>query len=183
MGQPKLLMNWCENTVIETVLQAWRQSRVDQIVVVARRDDHELIDRCCDAGAEVVTPIDDPPEIKISVQAALNHVESVFAPSATDVWLLAPADMPRISATVIDRLVDAHDAESPCILVPESNGLRGHPVLFPWPLAKETQKLAADEGVNALLKRHHVREIAGGDLTVLEDLDTPGDYRRLSERE
>jgi hypothetical protein len=38
--------------------------------------------------------------------------------------------------------------------------------------------LAPHEGVNALLERHLVREVACSDATILDDLDTPAKYRR-----
>jgi molybdenum cofactor cytidylyltransferase len=87
---------------------------------------------------------------------------------------------------VIDRLIDAHralidsntGAES-VIWAPAASGRRGHPVLFPWPLAAELDRLAANEGLNALLARHRVHTVEAEARTVLEDLDTPADYERL----
>ncbi len=179
MGRPKLLMQWGDSTVIEQVVAAWRASRVTRVVVVVRADDAELIEKCRAAGADVVAPAVPPPEMKVSVAHALSYVQSKFSPQPSDVWLLAPADMPRLSPQVVNQLLDEHDADSPAILVPVARGRSGHPVLFPWPLAAEVHKLAADEGVNALTARHVVREVTCDDPAILDDLDTPHDYQRL----
>jgi molybdenum cofactor cytidylyltransferase len=181
MGQPKLLLPWENTTVIEHTLAAWRASRVDVVVVVVHPDDRELAKRCRHAGATVVVPPQPPPEMKDSVACALEYLRGQQSPQSEDVWLLAPADVPRLSAAIVDRLLDeqARTGNRTEILVPVHDGRRGHPVLFPWPLADEVARLAEQEGVNALLDRHAVREVDCGPAGVPGDLDTPDDYRRL----
>jgi molybdenum cofactor cytidylyltransferase len=183
MGKPKLLLPWGDSTLMEHVLTAWRTSRVGHVVVVVRPDDDALHALCCRAGAEVVTPDVAPREMRVSVQLGLEHVEQQYAPNPSDVWLLAPADMPGLSARLINRLLDTHDAKSPTVLVPTFGGKRGHPVLFPWALAERVKRLAENEGVNTLLERHTPRHIDCDDRAVLHDLDTPQDYLRLRRRE
>ncbi len=183
MGQHKLLMPWGDGTIIQHVLNAWQASSVNQIVVVVREDDSRLVEVCRAAGIEPVVANEPPPEMKDSIALALWHIERTFSPSAADVWLLAPADMPGISSRVIDRLLAAHDAASPQILVPTFNQRRGHPVLFPWPIAAEVHSLADDQGVNVLVVRHNYFPVPCDKRAVIEDLDTPEDYRRLQSRD
>ena len=179
MGRPKLLLPWNGATVMDRVLDAWQASRVDRIVVVVRPGDTALERLCRARRIEVVVPARAPPEMSDSVRAGLRRVAAEFHPQTDDVWLLAPADMPRFLPSTIDRLLDSHDAESPEILVPEFEGRRGHPVLFPWPLAAEVETLSRTEGIRDLLQRHSTRRIACRDANVLEDVDTPEDYDRL----
>jgi molybdenum cofactor cytidylyltransferase len=181
MGRPKLLLPHAGATVLEHLLAVWQSSRVDRIVVVAHTDDGEVHACCRRMGVELVVPATPPPEMKVSVAAALAYIAEEFSPTSCDAWLLAPADMPRLSREVIDRLLAEHAAraDQPCILAPSHGGKRGHPVLFPWPLAAEVDDLADEEGVNAIVQRHKVRELACDDAGVLADLDTPEDYRRL----
>jgi molybdenum cofactor cytidylyltransferase len=192
MGQPKLKMPWGGLTVIEQVVAAWRRGGVDHVMAVVRADDAELARMCDQAGAIVVSPTTPPPEMKDSVLAALDAIVTRYQPQNDAVWLLAPADMPRLSSAVIEMLLDAHCPLKPAILVPTHathpcppagqtpSVKRGHPVLFPWPLAQDVAKLNEDEGVNALLKHTRVREVAVNEPAILEDLDTVDDYRRLS---
>ncbi len=179
MGRPKLLLPWGDSTVIDHVIAAWSASNVTRTIVVVRPDDDALIRHCGDLEVEVVIPQVAPAEMKVSVGIALEHIRQNDAANDMDAWLLAPADSPRLSVHVVNRLLDEHDAKNPSILVPTINAQRGHPVLFPWILASEVERLADNEGVNALLDRHLVREIDCNDPAILDDLDTPDDYQRL----
>ena len=179
MGRSKLLLPWGERTVIEQVATAWRDSQVSQVVVVLHPDDVAAAQLCRRVGVEVVTAVPPPPDMRASIERGLAHVRQRFAPSARDAWLIAPADMPLLSAAMIDLVLLAHDPAKPSIVVPAHAGRRGHPVLFPWPLAVEVPRLAPGTGVNELLKSHPVREISIADPSAWGDLDTPEDYIRL----
>lgn len=181
MGQPKLLLPWRGATVVRAVIGAWRATAVDRIVVVVRRTDQALIDACRDAGAELLLPNVDPPDMKASVRHALDHLAETCSPAPEDVWLLAPADQPRLSTTVARRLLSEHNPAQPAILVPTFAGHRGHPVLFPWPFAAEVAQLSEQEGVNQLLTRCPVRLLPTDDPVIVDDLDTPEDYERLQQ--
>ncbi len=121
--------------------------------------------------------------MKDTVRAGLRYIHDHFHPSADDVWLLAPADLPHLSPKTIDAVLAAHEAAAPAIVAPRQGDRRGHPVLLPWPLAAEVEKLGEGAGVNQLLRRHSVREIVlPASPTELQDLDTPEDYERLRPR-
>lgn len=171
MGRDKLLLSWGQSTVLGSVIAAWQASKVDELVVVTRRDRQDIIDLCENEGVTLVAPEQPPPEMKDSVLAALRQTKG-------DVWLLAPADMPELDPTVIDQVLAAYDPASPSIIVPVKSGRRGHPVLFPWPLAREVALLGETEGVNVLLHRHPVRELKCQHTSIHCDLDTPEDYER-----
>jgi molybdenum cofactor cytidylyltransferase len=180
MGEPKLLLPWGDRSLIEQTLAAWRRSKVDQIVVVAPPGADELARICSAVGATVVVAPAQPAEMKDSIRLGLDFVANSWSPTAADAWLLAPADMPELSAAVIDRLLAAHQPDQPQILVPTIAGRRGHPVLFPWPLAEKVHRLGTEEGLNALVQREGAREIpcdAAADPTAFRDIDTPADYQ------
>ncbi|MBP88999.1 MAG: hypothetical protein CMJ64_20180 [Planctomycetaceae bacterium] len=179
MGRDKLTLPWGQTTVFGSLLSAWRASNVDEVIVVTRPDHERVIAICESAGVSIAIPEHPLPEMKDSVRAALTYVQSHFAPQDMDVWLLAPADMPLLNSTIVNQVLAAHTPDSPQIVAPAQAGKRGHPVLFPWPLAKEVDSLGEDEGVNALLKHHSLFTIDCGDDRIHSDLDTPEDYERL----
>lgn len=183
MGQHKLLLRWNDSTVIEHVLAAWTASQVTRTVVVLRRDDQPLIKKCRKFPVDIVAPEMPPHEMKTSVRFGLDFIRQVAAPSDKDVWLLAPADMPRLQTATINHLLGEHNPNEPSILVPRCESGRGHPVLFPWPTAAEVSTLDAEEGVNALLDRNEVRYVDVPDATIHDDLDTPEDYKQLIEKQ
>jgi molybdenum cofactor cytidylyltransferase len=188
MGRPKLLLPWGGATVIEHVLAAWRESRVERVVVVLHRDDQRLAELCAACGAITVAPDSPPPHMKDSIRHGLAVVAERFDPHDDDAWLVAPADMPGLTAAVIDRLIEAHAAG-----LAERGGARpvraarygskpGHPVLFPWPLAAEVAQLGDDEGLDALVARHLVAYLDFDTAARPEDFDTPAEYERLRRR-
>lgn len=179
MGQPKLLLDFRGQTIIETVLDAWLASSVDRTLVVVHPDDHALADVCEKKGATVIVPQEPPPHMKDSVLAGLDYLSSRCQPKPESVWLLAPADMPTLSSRVIDAVLSAHDPEHPRILVATRQKKRGHPVLFPWPLAGEVARLGPEEGLNQLVGRHDVQEVPVSEECIHFDVDTPEDYERL----
>jgi len=183
MGQSKLLLPWGEATIIETVLAAWQSSRVDRIYVVTHPDDAELAAICRRAGANVAAADVPPPDMKASIQLALETVRRKEAPTERDAWLVAPADIPQLSPRLVDRLLDAHDPLNPHILVPVCGPQRGHPVLFPWRLAEAVARLAPNQGLNALVDRNPIRQVeCPPEEATWADIDTPEEYRHLRER-
>jgi molybdenum cofactor cytidylyltransferase len=188
MKRHKLLLPWKSSTIIEHVLAAWKSSRVTRVVIVIRGSDRELQEACRSVGVDLVLPDFDPPDMKISIQHALTHIQDKYDPSESDAWMLAPADMPRLSSAVIDQVLDAHGTNNVAtgnrkIIVPTVRGQAGHPVLFPWLMYREVFSLGPGEGVNALVKRHPTTDLVLETDDILADLDTPADYERLQATE
>lgn len=186
MGQPKLLLPLAGRPLIAHAIDAWQQSGVDRIIVVVRPDDAPLMEVVRSTGAELVIPDKPPCEMKVSLQAALRHITVHHAPTAADAFLVAPADMPRLSPAVIHLLLEQHRALPDDILVPTIANRRGHPVLFPWLLAAEVHQLVRDEGLNTIVRRHQPRLVVCDQLVAngqepFADIDTTEEYRQLAD--
>jgi molybdenum cofactor cytidylyltransferase len=136
---------------------------------------------------------------KAEVEAALEGLAVVFAhnadfasglasslkagvaalPESVDGVLVLLGDMPAIDASVLDRLIQAFDAESGALAVaPVHAGRRGNPVLLSRALFAAIARLEGDEGARWLLQEAEpgrVLEVAiEGEATSL-DVDTPAD--------
>ncbi|MEO2023728.1 MAG: nucleotidyltransferase family protein [Pirellulaceae bacterium] len=183
MGRPKLLMPWGSGCVIDQVLQAWCQSQVSETLVTVRADDEPLLQQCAQHAVEVVVMDPPPADMKASVQGALDHIQRSYQPQDSDVWMLAPADMPRLSSELINHVLAAHQPSQPAIIAPRVGELKGHPVLFPWEWAATVNQLDSDQGIRELWARHPGRTIAWGDERPLEDIDTPADYQQLKSQQ
>jgi molybdenum cofactor cytidylyltransferase len=179
MGRPKLLLPWRGSTLIESLLAAWKRSRVEAIVVVVHPDDGRLAELCRQAGAEVIMPELPPSEMKVSVAHALRRIAAGYEPADDDVWLLAPADMPLLRGELIDRVLAAYQPRQPSIIVPKCGARHGHPVLFPWALARQVEMLPEDEGLNALRRQNPAQVIEIEDPSVLVDIVTPEQYSQM----
>jgi molybdenum cofactor cytidylyltransferase len=211
MGRAKLLLPLAGRPLIWHAIEAWRASGVDRVVVVLRPGDEELaevlreivrsrvqgpkskVGARHETEADLVVPEAPPVDMKASVRAALMHVERTYSPEPHDAFLLAPADMPRLSAAMVRRLIESHssrtNSESAAkILAPSLAGKRGHPVLFSWRLAAEVFALADGEGLDAIVRRHEPRLVACDDLAAageqpFADVDTPEEYGRMTRGE
>ena len=191
MGRPKLLLPWpisnpwpvskkCDvepsvATLIDHVLQVWTSSRVDEIIVIVRGDDPALLKACQRWKVSIVQPEIAPIDMKESVQHGLRYLQK-FNPGNQDCCFVAPADLPNLSAHVIDRLIDTDPGRS-TIVVPSFGGRLGHPVRLPWLLSNEILSLREDEGVDRVVARHPkiVLEFPAEEWE--DDIDTPEEYQ------
>ncbi len=91
------------------------------------------------------------------------------------------ADMPRVTAGHIDRLIDAFMPGTIC--APVFAGQRGNPVLLPRRLFPEVAALSGDVGARHLLVVHAdvVRSVHMDDDAVLFDVDSPADLRAVTD--
>lgn len=181
MGTSKLLLPWGSKTIIEHVLDTWAQSGVDYRLVIVPPDDVQLSAICHQAGAIVCVPPVSPPEMKDSVAAGLQEIEARFHPHPDDAWLLAPADLPLLSAELIRRLLAEYVRQAVPIVAPQlPDGRLGHPMLFSWRLAVEVPGLT--EGVRQLKDRYSPVTVPWSAVDCVTDVDTIEEYRHLHNR-
>jgi molybdenum cofactor cytidylyltransferase len=101
--------------------------------------------------------------------------------SEADACLIALVDQPQISSSTIDRLIEVYEDRHPLIVVPASNGKRGHPIILNLSLRREIEAMDVTQGLRQVV-RAHPREVLQVELAteeVLFDCDYPEDYRRL----
>lgn len=106
--------------------------------------------------------------------ASLAH--AVAAERAADGWVIALADMPRVTPATIKSIVAALE-EGAVIAAPRFRSQRGHPVGFGAALRSELLALDGDQGARAVLERHRdaVKLIECGDPGVIYDIDRKAD--------
>jgi molybdenum cofactor cytidylyltransferase len=180
MGRPKLLLPFGETTVIGRLISTLRAEHIADVLVLGRPDDAALADEVRRCGATVVQPETPPPEMRVSVEWLLDAVEHTHAPRPADGWLLIPADQPLIRPDTLRRLTAAWRNHPASIVLPVTDGRRGHPTIFPWPRAEQVRRLPLHAGVNHLLHDAPtpIIEVPVDDPTIHLDLDTPADYQQ-----
>lgn len=75
-------------------------------------------------------------------------------PQDMDAVLVMSGDMPQITADEIDSLLEAFTPDAPAIVVPERDGRRGNPVLWPRRYFAEMSAISGDVVTCGLLDRH-----------------------------
>ncbi len=183
MGRPKLLLPMGSKTVIARLLEVLIRSNVTETFVVVRRDDDDLKREAELAGATVLQPTTDPPDMRDSVEFALQHIGHKYVPAPTDGWLLIPADHPILDASALDALLARWKQDDCEILAPTFQQKRGHPTFLRWKFAEAVSRIPPDRGLNWLVHCNvaNVVELEVETPSVTTDLDSPDDYQRLLE--
>ena len=140
------------------------------VIAVVRWGDFPLYDMLEEEGCQVTMF----QGASRGMGATLAH--GVGQARAADGWVIALADMPRISPDTIRKVIAALE-EGALIAAPAYRGERGHPVGFGSKLRDELLALDSDQGARAVLDRHHeaVRLIECDDQGMLYDIDRKAD--------
>ncbi|WP_299468995.1 nucleotidyltransferase family protein [uncultured Gimesia sp.] len=184
MGTHKLLLTLGQETVIQRLVRGLSAPFITQIVIVARKDDALLKEHLTGMNLQLIQPETDPPDMKVSVQIALAWIQAHYQPSATDGWLLIPADHPVLNGAVIDELYQSWQNCQDSCMIPTFQGQKGHPAFFRWSVSHDVFRLKDEEGINALWKNHNIQPLLQECPypEILIDLDTPEDYESLKQR-
>jgi molybdenum cofactor cytidylyltransferase len=181
MGRPKLSLPLGDKTVLEHVLEALQSAGIADVVVVIGPHSTELR-ALVKPPVHVLQLSEATADMRATIEKGLTWIEAQFQPTATDDWLLVPADHPTLDADVVKALLHARaTAPASSIVVPTFNGQRGHPTLIGWKHVAGIRSLPAGWGLNTYLRTHadETREVAVESAAILADLDTPADYERL----
>jgi CTP:molybdopterin cytidylyltransferase MocA len=94
--------------------------------------------------------------------------------------LVAPVDVPRVSAATVAALLGAAACRPGRIVRAVHGGRHGHPVYFPRELFDELRRADPRRGAKAVVRAHEtaIVDVEVPDAGVVEDIDTPGDYAR-----
>ncbi len=182
MGRPKLTLPLGDRTVIEHVVGCLLAGGVSRVLVVAGPQVPELVPLAKRAGADVLVLSEPTIEMRATVECGLARIEKNYCPQPDEWWLLAPADHPALSEGVVKQLLVAAAQDSSCsVVVPVNGSRRGHPVLLRWRHVEGIRSLDRGEGINVYLRRleNETREVTITDPEILNDMDTPEDYRQF----
>jgi len=103
-----------------------------------------------------------------------------------DAALIALVDQPMITKEIIDTLIDAFVAGGKGVALPTYQGKRGHPVIIAAKYFDDIMRLDEDspEGLRQFIdgRGGDTLEVPVSTPAVIEDIDLPEDYERLSKR-
>lgn len=174
MGSDKLLLPYEGRPIIDRVIDAWRDGGVDEIVVVVRADHTPLLQHLQQHDVRVAASEVPLPEMIDSVRAGLRYIAQEFSPQDGDAWLLAPADLPTLDSQAIGKLLDAYVPATCPILAATYEDRRSHPVLFPWRMVAQVEKLPPAGTIRDLFTENRWRAVPMT-LARPRDVDLPSD--------
>ena len=181
MGYPKALLPYRGAPFLSGILDACYAAGIEKRVVVLGYFADKILQEIDLSDAIVTTSenLDAGPigSIRAGIRALVNH--------PVDAALVWPVDRPHVSVATVSALLDKFREVPGPIVVPTYGGRRGHPVLFSKTVFAEL--LGAPDAVGAKVV---VRKDAGrvipvpvDDAAVLEDFNTPEDYKGLLRKE
>ncbi len=173
MGQPKMLLPWGNSTVLQTVISILQESGLEDILVVTGGA-HPQVEKLAPPSVEVVfNPDYANSEMLGSIQAGLSARKR-----KSEAALIVLGDQPQIEKTTLVRILEEYRSTTTPILVPSYQMHRGHPWLVRESLWAEILTLQPPDTLREFLNRHAgaIRYIPLDSPSILQDLDTPGDY-------
>lgn len=184
MGEPKQLMAWGDHTILGTVVANLVASGAAPVICVVGHRAEEMIAALGDAPAEVIiNSAYLQGEMLSSYQAGVRRLSASGREFAGT--LLALGDQPHVPVTVLRAVLSQARKTPDNIVMPRYAGRRGHPFYFPQRLWPALLALGHDETLRTIVRDadEHIEYVEVETDAILRDIDTPGDYRRLTAAE
>lgn len=183
MGEPKLLKRLGSRTLIRHLIESLDHPLIHSVSVLVRSDDPMLQQEVISSRAECVVAKEEPADMRRSVELLIEDVRQYHSPSHIDGWLLIPGDHPIVEMSVLDQLLRHWAAQPETVVLPQYEGRRGHPAIFPWSAVQRVASIPSDCGLNWLLRDNciPVTEMQVDAPSILWDVDTPEDFEKISQ--
>src|SRR5262249_14612041 len=156
-------------------------SALAEIFVVLGHREMEIRQSLAGAGVQYVINEDYLRGMLSSIKAGL----ALMSPNE-DAALIALVDQPMVTHEFINGLIDAFNAGDKGIALPTYRGKHGHPVIIAAKYFEDIMRLDEDspEGMRAFIAEHRsdTLEVPVDTTAVIEDIDLPEDYDRLSKQ-
>ena len=164
--------------MIACVVEAVIRSKIkDTVVVTGSHHDQIATVLKFTERARLVRNPDPSRGMLSSVRCGLAAID----PSADGIAVLL-GDQPGVRSEMIDAVINAWIKSAASIAVPKFGNRRGHPLVFDVEYREEILTKFDAIGLRGLLAAHAdvVLEVPIDSTAVLEDIDTPEDYKRLN---
>jgi molybdenum cofactor cytidylyltransferase len=176
MGAFKPLLPFGNQTVVEACVHHLLDGGVETVVVVVGHRAGEISRKTSHLPVSFALNDEEESEMSVSIARGIERV-----PLDASAVLIALCDQPAIPPAVISFLIKEWRRTGAPLLVPESEGRGGHPVLIDGRFREELLKLDPERGLRSLFDVHReaVRRVAVASPFVARDMDTWQDYVRL----
>lgn len=177
MGYPKALLPLGGETFLTHVLGVLGQVGLARPVVVVGNAAADIEPAIREWPVEILRNQDPGRGQLSSIQLALSRLDPRCL--AAMIW---PVDQPAVSAGLVRRLAERFLADRAPITCPLYGERRGHPAIFHRALFREFMEAPLAEGPKEIVLRHRPATalVPTAEPAVVEDVDTPADYRALT---
>jgi molybdenum cofactor cytidylyltransferase len=175
MGKPKLLLPFGEKTIIETIVATVVSSKAEKALVILGSDQEKIEEKIKNYPVKVVYNRGFRSGMLSSVQCGFKALHE-----ETRAVLVVLGDQPKISTTVINKLIDAYKSSGKGIVLPVYKKERGHPVLIDMKYREEVENLSPEVGLRGTVYNHpeDILEVEVETPSIFQDIDYKSDYER-----
>lgn len=175
MGYPKALLPLANTTFLGHLLNVLATTRARSIVVVLGHEG----DRVARETRLNVRVVHNPRYRQGMLSSILAGLRAL--PEDVDGFLLFLIDHPRVSASLVNQLIQRFEETGAPIVLPVFQGRRGHPVLFSRSVVSELEQAPPDVGARQVVWNHAAElvEVATEEPGVIEDIDTPERFQEV----
>lgn len=178
-GQFKPLLKWGTRTVIAECVHQMGVSELADIFVILGYREGDIRTRLAGTGVQYVINEDYAKGMLSSIKTGI----AALGPNAQGA-LIHLVDQPMIDAGLINQLIEAFKKHGKGIVLPTYQGKRGHPILIGSTYFDDVMQLDENspEGLAAFIAAHRsdTHEVVSTNSAILDDIDQPEDYKRLS---
>jgi len=177
MGFPKALLPFGTRTFLTQILGVINGFRLADPVIVLGNHAAEIQSALEMLPGRIVLNKNPEQGQLSSIKLALDQLGP-----ACRACLLWPVDQPAVSAETVAGLIRLFLQTQAPMVLPTYSGKRGHPAIFHASLFPEFQAARLEEGPkNIILSRLQACAfLATNESAVIEDIDTPADYFKLT---
>ena len=176
MRRAKALLPAGDRTFVRRILDSLRDGGVGDVVVVVRPDDAAIEDQVAAAGFGRTVPNVRAEQGQLT--SLLAGLEAVDAPAVAAV-LVTLVDVPLITAATVRALCERVPLSPAQMVRAVYRGRHGHPVIFKRALFDPLRRADPAVGAKAVVRAASIEDVEVDDPGVVEDVDTPADYRRV----
>ncbi|MBU5437183.1 nucleotidyltransferase family protein [Tissierella sp. MSJ-40] len=172
MGKDKLLIEVEGRRIIEWVIKACYESKLDKTILVYRtKEVKELGNKY---GIKTI----------YNSTAYLGQSEGLklgIGKEKADAYMFLMGDQPFIRTEYINLLIEEHEKEKSKIIIPYYNGKKGTPTIFPSLFKEELMKVKGDKGGREIIEEYGfwVKKVYINDEKAGLDIDTEFDLERI----
>jgi molybdenum cofactor cytidylyltransferase len=176
MGVPKQLLEWRGEPFIRHAARAGLRAGLSPLIVVTGAYAGQVSAALADMPVKLVH---NPDWQAGQSTSALAGVKAL--PDNTGSAIFLHADQPQVPEKLLRSLVEDHSRSLAPLIAPLVNDRRGTPVLFDRVAFPYFAEIKGDVGGKPIFAHFPMRYVPWHDESLLLDVDTPEDYRRLQE--
>jgi molybdenum cofactor cytidylyltransferase len=171
---------WGHTTVIGKVIMTLLEAGLSDLLVVTGSNQDELEGVLTGFPIKFINnPLSVDGEMILSVQAGLRGIQE-----KTEAALIVLGDQPQIETQVIRLIIDEYYLTRSELIIPSFQLHRGHPWLIACSIWDDYLKLKYPQTSRDFLNQHvdKINYINVNNPSIIQDLDTPDDYIRFTQK-